>query len=253
MLPQFIWSASIALEVFLLARGLQQKLTHKYPIFYSYIAYVLAQEFVSLGIYYWNQHVYRYTYWLTEFVGVLIGCGVVFEIYRIGLAAYPGTARMARRLLAILFAIASVKALVEAANDPRWWLQASAVDVEAALRAIQGLAIISLVTLFVFYSIPFGKSLRGILLGYGLFVCWSVICLTYASDAVDRANSVWAYTSSASYMVALALWCGHLWSYQANRQPKRVVHLEQDYQRVAAATQRRLHDARAYMAKAVGS
>jgi hypothetical protein len=54
-------------------------------------------------------------------------------------------------------------------------------------------------------------------------------------------------------MVALALWCGHLWSYQANPQPKRFVHLEQDYQRVAAATQRRLHDARAYMAKAVGS
>ncbi len=48
MLSQFIWSASIALEVFLLARGLQQKLTHKYPIFYSYIAYVLFEDVIVL-------------------------------------------------------------------------------------------------------------------------------------------------------------------------------------------------------------
>jgi hypothetical protein len=253
MLSQSIWSVSIALEVFLLARGLQQKLIRKFPVFYGYIVYVLIQEFVSLGIHYRYPRVYRYTYWLTEFVDVLIGCGVVFEIYRIGLAAYPGTARMARRLLAILFAIASVRALVEAAQDPGWWLQATAVDIEAALRAVQGLAIVSLVAVFLFYSIPFGTNLRGILLGYGLFVCWSVVCLTYAADAIDRANSVWAYTSSTSYLVALALWCGHLWSYQANPLPKRAIHLEQDYQRVAAATQRRLQDARSYVARAVGS
>jgi hypothetical protein len=253
MLTQSIWSVSIALEVFLLARGLQQKLTQKYPVFYGYISYVLIQEFVSLAIAYRYPHVYRYTYWLTEFVDVFVGCAVVFEIYRIGLAPYPGTARMARRLLAILFAIASVRALIQAAQDPRWWLQATAVDVEAALRAVQGLAIVSLVAVFLFYSIPFGRNLRGILLGYGLFVCWSVICLTYAADAVDRANSIWAYTSSASYPIVLALWCGHLWSYQANAAPKRAIQLEQDYQRVAIATQRRLHDARSYVAKAVGS
>src|SRR5882762_6118298 len=143
MLSQSIWSVSIALEVFLLARGLQQKLIRKYPVFYSYIAYVLIQEFVSLGIHYRYPAVYRYTYWLTEFVDVLIGCGVVFEIYRIGLAAYPGTARMARNLLAFVFVMAFTKGLVETWNNPHWWSAATTMDLERALRTVQSLAIIA--------------------------------------------------------------------------------------------------------------
>jgi hypothetical protein len=45
----------------------------------------------------------------------------------------------------------------------------------------------------------------------------------------------------------------HLWSYQPNPVPDRAIPLEQEYQRVAAATQRRFHTARGYLAKAVGS
>jgi hypothetical protein len=44
-----------------------------------------------------------------------------------------------------------------------------------------------------------------------------------------------------------------LWSYQANPLPKQSARLELQYQRIAATTQRRLHDARSYLAKAVGS
>lgn len=251
MLSQFIWSASIALEILLLTRGFQQRLTPKYPIFYSYIAFVLFEEVVSF-VAQRNAHVYLYTYWITEFVGVLIGCGIVFEIYRIGLSAYPGTARMARWLLTGLFAIAAVKTIVTMVNYPGSWLSATPVEIEGAIRAVQGLAIVSLVALFLFYSIPFGRNLRGILLGYGLFVSWSIVCLTFASGA-NKAETVWAYTYSGSYLVALGLWSAHLWSYQPNPLPKGVVHLEQEYQRVAATTQRRLREARGYLAKAVGS
>jgi hypothetical protein len=251
MLSQFIWSASIALEILLLARGLQQKIVSRYPVFYSYIAFVLVEEvasFLTQG----NKLAYLYTYWTTEFVGVLLGCGIVFEIYRIGLAAYPGTARMARALLAVLFAIASVKTLITLANYPGWWLTAKPVEIESAIRIVQGVAIVSLIALFLFYSIPFGRNLRGILLGYGLFVSWSIVCLTVAAVS-NKAETVWSFTYSGSYLVTLGLWAVHLWSYRASPVPQRAVRIELEYQRVAAATHRRLREARGYLAKAVGS
>jgi hypothetical protein len=145
------------------------------------------------------------------------------------------------------------KTVVSTLNVPLWWRNATPAQVEGVLRVCQLLAILSLAVLFLFYSIPFGKNLRGILLGYGFFVCWSVICLALVNVGSARFSSVWSYTYSFSYLVSLFVWTMHLWSYQPNPVPDRAIPLEQEYLRVAAATQRRLHDARGYLAKAVGS
>jgi len=118
---------------------------------------------------------------------------------------------------------------------------------------VQSLAIIALVALFLFYAIPFGRNLRGILLGYGLFVGISVIQLTFVTNTASRFNRFWAHVSPGSYLMVLGLWALHLWSYAPNPEPKRAVRLEEQYQRIAAATGQRLREGRAYLAKVVGS
>jgi hypothetical protein len=254
MLTQVIWWSSIALESLLLFRGFRGKLASRYPAFYFYIFFVLLQDLVCFAIRRSNSaKEYEFAYWTAEFLCVLVSCGIVLEIYRVGLAAYPGTARMARRLLGLIFVIVVVKAIVNIAIDPQWWTEATALGVEGTLRAIQGVAVISLVALFLFYSIPFGRNLRGIVLSYGLLVCWSVISLTFAPSASPRIHNLLGFLVSASYPVFLALWLVPLWSYEANPLPKYPVPLEQEYQRIASATQRRLQDARSYVARAVGS
>jgi len=255
MLTQVIWWSSIGLESLLLFRGFRAKLASRYPAFYFYISFVLLQDLVCFAIARRSHggNDYNYAYWTAEFLCVLVSCGIVLEIYRIGLAAYPGTARMARRLLGLVFILVVIKAIVNVAMDPQWWTEETAMGVEGTLRAIQGVAVVSLVALFLFYAIPFGRNLRGIVLGYGLLVSVSVVCLTFASSAAPRFKTFLGFLYPASYPVFLALWLVALWSYEANPQPKREVHLELKYQRVAAATQRRLQDARSYVARAVGS
>ncbi len=253
MLGQAIWWGSIALEVLLLVRGLRGKLLVRYPVFYAYILFVWLQSLLRFSIYHSRPELYPLVYWITEGLGVLIGCGVVFEIYREGLAAYPGTARMARNLLAFLFVMAFTKGLVETWNDPHWSSVATTLDVERVLRTLQSLAILALVVLSLFYSIPFGRNLRGILLGYGLFVGISVIQLTFVTDDGSRFYSFWSHVHPGSYLVVLGLWVMHLWSYASNPEPKKAVHLEEQYQKIAATTSRRLREGRGYVAKVVGS
>jgi hypothetical protein len=145
--------------------------------------------------------------------------------------------------------IALVKGLLDASNG---WLPASAaVEIELALRTVQAVAILALVALFLLYSIPFGRTLRGILLGYGLFVGERVICLTFVSL---QTHNFWFYAYSASYMGALSLWIGYLWSYQPNPQPRAGgANLDDEYQRIATATQRWLQGMRGYLRRAVRS
>jgi len=256
MLSQFIWWSSIALASLVLIRGMQTKLAYRFPIFYGYVAYVLSLDDVT-SYFIKAPTVYSYVYWATEFVGVLIGCGVVFEIYRIGLLRYPGTARMARNALGVIFVLALMKALVVAANQPGWWVKANTLEIERVLRTVQAIAVAALAAVCLIYAIPFGKNLRGILLGYGLYVGVFSVCLTFVPV---HGHNFWWYASSTCYPVALAIWLTHLWSYQESLAPGSTDKYSGsrsdscgDYQETATATRRRLQTARGDLVKVVRS
>lgn len=252
MISVLIWSVGIALELILIVRGVQQRLLRRYPAFYSYIVFVFVTDILVYAVHF-SQKIYLYFYWTTEFLSLVLGCLALLEFFRAALVGYPGTARMARALLSLLFIVAMIKTVIKTLNVPVWWFNATPAQVEGLLRVCQLLAILSLTVLFLFYSVQFGKNLRGILLGFGIFFSWSVICLALVSAGVAKANSIWSYTLPLSYLLTLVVWAVHLWSYQPNPVPDRAIPLEQEYQRVAAATQRRFHTARGYLAKAVGS
>lgn len=251
MLGQIIWWSGITIEAVVLARGLYSRLPKQYPAFYAYLLFVWLQSLLRFSIYYSRPLLYPKIYWTTEYLGVLAGCTVVFEIYRVGLRAYAGTARLARNLLAFVLILAFVKATIETGNNPLWWSTATTLDLELALRVVQALALLALVVLFLYYAIPFGRNLRGILLGYGLFLVENVVFFSFASKNWEAFRAFWAHIHPASYFVVLLVWAGHLWSYVPNPEPQRAVQLEEHYQRMAASTSRRLQEARGYLAKAV--
>src|SRR5258707_410202 len=80
MLSQLIWVMSNLLEVALLVRGVRGRLIHRYPFFYSYIFFVLLQSPLRLAFYRWHPPLYANIYWVTEFLGAAIGCGMDFSI-----------------------------------------------------------------------------------------------------------------------------------------------------------------------------
>ena len=191
MISLLIWSLGVPLELALVLRGVRQGLLRRYPVFYSYIGFVFLNDFLVYAIRF-TPHVYLYFYWVTEFLGLVLGCLVLLEFYRVALKPYPGTARVARALLTLLFAVAMVKTIIKTASVPEWWFNATPAQVEGLLRVCQLVAILSLAALFLFYSIPFGENLRGILIGYGLFVTWSVVSLALVAAGVAKGGTFWS-------------------------------------------------------------
>ena len=250
MLTQAIWCSSAVLETLVLIRGVRGRVILHYPVFYGYIFFVLAQSILRAVVLRWYGGAYRPVYWTTEFLALLIGSLVVFEVYQVALAPYPGTAKMARKILLFLLLMALAGAVNAFWSDPHILSDTTALQAERSLRTFQAVAILALVLLFASYSIPFGRNLRGILLGYGCFVGERVICLIFVPE---RGRDFWFYAYSASYITALVLWLGHLWSYQPSPQLESRPGFETEYHRIAAATQRRLREARGYLRKAARS
>jgi hypothetical protein len=251
MMTQVIWWAGMCLGAVMLFRGLRQRLLLKYPVFYLYIAFVLLEDLLRFYIYRWHPAIYPQTYWVTDFFGLVIGSGVVFEIYRSGLSAYPGTARMARNLLLLVFTLAFAKVLVSTSYGSLWWPAETTAELERNLRIVQASALIALVTLFLLYAIPFGRNLKGILSGYSLYIAVSLVQLTLVSRFGNNIQRLWSYVNSVSYLIALCIWTGALWSHEVSPETSPIIELEYNYEALRAATRLRLQETRARLGRAV--
>jgi hypothetical protein len=217
MLTQIIWAVGVFLQFLLLLRGVQAKWQRRFPLFYSYNLFVFLEDVSLFALYQWFPRRYAPAYWICEFVAVVLGSLVLFEVYRVALRPYPGTARMARNLLGFVFALTSAKALVNHSYGAVWWPARDAAELERNLRTVQAFAVLALVIVILVYAIPRGRHLKGILAGYGLLVANSVVQLSLLSHLGSSFQSVLVYIQPFTYDIVLCIWTAALWSAEAER------------------------------------
>ncbi|MBZ5539113.1 MAG: hypothetical protein LAN61_01195 [Acidobacteriia bacterium] len=251
MISQLIfWTCNI-LEAILLLRAVRGRFFAKYSLFYAYLLCVFLQSLARFYILLWHADLYPYFYWYTQFIDMLLGCGILFELYRQGLVHYPGAARMARNVLAFVFAMVISKVLANALSGTGLSPGSIAYDLERNLRMVQSVFLIALFALFYYYAIPLGKNLRGMMLGYGLFLGTSVVNLTFRTQLGSAFQVWWVYLQPLSYVLVLAIWCPALWAYAPMPLPASESKLEYDYQLLSAGTRKRVAMVRSYISKTV--
>ena len=251
MLTMWIWWLAFLLEAALLIRGVQEQLVRKFPVFYSYLLFVITAELLRFTVFRWYHSNYFYVYWVTQFFTLVIGSAIILEIYRMSLRPFPGTAKIARYLLLIVYGAVFAKTLANPTASSQWWLQQMAEELERNLRIVQSLAIFALILLFLWYAIPFGKNLRGILVGYSLFIGLSILQLTLMPILWDHIKLFWASVQPVSYLLVLGLWTGALWSTDPVSELKPSPQLENDYEALAASTRTQFQRALARLGWAV--
>lgn len=249
MFSLIIWWLSALLEGAVLWRILRGRLFVEFPVFFGYIVFVLSQSIVRYS-FRANQRIYGPLYWSTEFLALLIGSFIVFEVYRLALKPYPGTARMTRNVLIFVFALALARAISVYLSDPYVLHETTALQIERALRTFQAIAIFVLVTILLSYSITLDRNVRGVLLGYSLFIGERVLCLAFVGET---GKGFWFYAYSASYLAALGVWLTQLWSPAFASRETAEAGLGQDYNVIASKTHQRLQEARVYLKRMAGS
>jgi len=238
-----LWLAGVVLEGLLLWRALASGWFKKYPFFFAYVASVLVQEFFLLAIYRFEFRYYAPVYWFAEFVSLMVGCGVIWEIFRSILGRYPGAGKMARNVLLVVLSMVLSKGLVNAwSRDVPW--PTNEIALEGNLRAIQALSLIVLVVLIVYYEVPIGRNIKGIFIGYGLFIATSVVTLTLRGSLGKTFQIAWVFLQPMCYLTVLFIWCASLWKYQAAPPAESQLKIEEDYQLLALATRKGLIQAR---------
>jgi hypothetical protein len=212
MFAQTIWLSGIFLEGLLLLRSWRARHFIKFPFFFSYVALVLLQSLLRFCVNRFYPASYPGIYWFTEFVGVIAGCAVVIDLYRIGLATFHGVAKLARSALFVVFLATFIRVMLTSRPGALGWSPVQTVLLARDMRFVAIIAIFSLLILILYYAIPLGRNLRGMILGYSLFLVISVLNLSFFGRFGERAQTVASFIQISGYLVALCVWTVFLWS-----------------------------------------
>jgi hypothetical protein len=219
MLSLLLWPAGLLFELLLLVRSVQTKTFTKYFYFYAYISCIFA---VSTALYIgrsMSPSFYEAWYWPTQFATLMMGCGVVLEIVRQALPAYPGAERIARVASCAVFAVTFCYVEWHVASRTEWSTVAATVELERDLRVIEALVLFTVLAIVFYYRIDLGKNVTGMIVGFGAYVGVSLTTLALRSFLGARFNAGWGDLQTMSYFFALIVWTVALWSYSPNPDP----------------------------------
>jgi hypothetical protein len=165
---------------------------------------------------------------------------------------YPGANKFARTVGLTVFAGIVLFTTAEWLVERQSLLRLTSVDVERNLRGAETILLGALLLVIAYYGVSIGRNLRGIILGYGLYIALDVMFYATRSFLGHSFQSAFSVVRSYSYLVALLVWAVALWSYSPVSVPEAPARLEDDYQSLAMATRQRLGAVRSYLGRAGG-
>jgi hypothetical protein len=181
----------------------------------------------------------------------MIGCGLMLEIFKHVLAPYPGAERFAMAVALVTFGAIFCFALLYQFFAPNWSSEkGTSIELERNVRTVQAIFLFGIFAVISYYQILVGRNLKGMISGYGLYVGTSLVVLAfraYAGHPLEAASNI---IQPLSYDLSMLIWLVALWSYHQNPVPDPAIHLEEDYEALAARTKRTLVAMRSHLTKA---
>jgi hypothetical protein len=240
--------SSLLLQMGILLRGHREKLLAGYSFFYAYVFSTFLGTSLALVLWRVAPASYHRSYWILQFATLLIGCGIILEIFRHVLSPYRGAEKFAMAVglftFAAVFCFAIVYRLVASSPDRALF------ELERNARTVQAILLFGILAVISYYRIPIGKNLKGMISGYGLYIVTSLLTLAIRAYAGPRFTHSWSVIQPVSFDLSLTIWLIALWSYHPNPAPDPAIPLEGDYEALAAKTRRALVAMRSHLTKA---
>jgi hypothetical protein len=241
-----LWWAGNLMIVLLFYRAWSKRILAKYPYFFGYLAVVACSIVVRLYLRAEaSPRSFAIGYWTSEFLSVIAGFGVTWQIYATILAPFGGVRRMARAVLSVFFALVLAKVLVELSGNPLANLGPTSIELERNLRFVQALLLMAMAALVVHYAVPMGRNTRSMLVGYGFYIGFVVIALSLRSQLGQAFEETRTMMQRLAYLATLVVWCAGMWSY--SRDPVPDIAIGADYDRISEQTSRAFGRLRQHM------
>jgi len=214
-----VLSTALTISFFLLGpililRAVQAKHLSRFPVFYSYMVYMVVSGAIATGLYLSASAHYAVAWWFRYLLSVLVEFAVVVEISDHLFSPYPAIRQLGRLLVACVCVTFLFLYVLPSLMEVR---PASATILDLAKRTsvTKAAAIIILIAAARYYKLRLGKNIAGMMVGFSLYLAVSVANFALAET---YGRQLYAQTLATvlqlSYTLCLLVWTVSLWRYE---------------------------------------
>lgn len=216
-----IAASGVALEGLLVWRLFGRKLFLHYPYFSAFIFYDFVRALFEILLAALGVHVFASIYWATDILENALAFLIVWEALRSLFPARSALLRLAWESLLTVGGLALPLGVLLCWNQsllahPSQHYIASIFEQYTNLG--QGVSLLAIAAIAAYYGIPFGRNLRGMILGSGLYLFLSSV--TYAGSLLIGGSFVyWGFLPAILYIAITAVWLWAFWEYAPSPRP----------------------------------
>lgn len=199
------------LLVVVLATMVRKNLRRHFPIFFAYIAWVLLTGVVQAFAYRLGPVTYFYVYWSLNAVAMMLGFGVLYEVFANVLKPYSALIDLSRLLFVwagIFLLLAAVTTGLASGGSEPTRIYSSVMLFERIVRLMQ----CGLLLLLMIFDSRLGLSWRnygmGIALGFGSYAAIDLIVsyLSIHCSCGQGGAETLGMVDSSAYLASTAFW-----------------------------------------------
>jgi hypothetical protein len=206
-----IWVAGTCLQVLLALTLLARKSWKKYPIFSAYVFFNLFFAALAYAVFR-NRFIYYYTFWICDAIGIVLGLGVVREIFTHVFSPHPALRKLATmifRIAVVLLVILACGVIYAQSGNARGIGNGVLLAAEAARVVEVGL------TMFLFLSssafgLHWRQNVFGMALGLGMFAAVELVADTMIGHVSSATAQAFNLAHGISFFISLLIWLGYL-------------------------------------------
>jgi hypothetical protein len=214
MLSMALTISLFMLGPILVIRAVQGKYLFRFPVFYSYIVYMVVSGAIVTGLYLAGSAHYPVAWWFRHVLSLLVEFAVVVEISDHLFSPYPAIRQLGRVLVAgicvTFFFLYILPSLMEVRPT-----SITILDLAKRTSLTKAAAIVILIAAARYYRLPFGKNVAGMMVGFSFYLAVNVANFALAET---YGRQLYAQTLSTilrlSYSLCLLVWTVSLWRYE---------------------------------------
>ncbi len=207
-----LWIGSLVLQALLAGVLLARKTWTSFPVFSSYCGFNFLATGVLLAVHQ-NKVVYFWAYWLAEGIALILGFGVVYEVFGTLFLSHPALKRLAgivfRWALVALVILSCIVMYTHPPAQQHGWTRGVPV-LEEATRIVE----VGLLMFLFLFSSAFGlhwrQHLFGISLGLGIFVAVELLAVTMRVQFGVGTTPTFNLLRMVSFNASLLIWLGYI-------------------------------------------
>ncbi len=203
----------IAFEAVLIWRAARGGFFSKFPLFHSYIAYMFSGAVVCMLTLWLRPEAYANVYWFYFLIIVLAEFGVLVEVSDLIFEPHAAVRQLARLLIVGLCIASLLLSILPAVLEtrPLGVTFLNLVKLSALLKVV---AIAALLSTALFYRIPLGRNVSGIMLGFAVYLSVAIANYAAAAEFGKADADVLSWLHRGSYAMCLLIWTISLWRYE---------------------------------------